>query len=487
MSSTESEIFSVAQTRDVVVSMNPLMTINGEQVPAAGSFGVVNPATGREFATAPDSSRDQMDAAVAAARAASRAWARDEGRRVDALKAVADAIEAHAEELALILTREQGKPLAAAAFEVSETARWIRAAADLGLPRETILDDGRVHTELRRRPHGVVAAITPWNFPLLLLGWKLGPALRAGNTVVLKPSPYTPLATLRVGEIVQDVLPAGVVNVVSGGDQLGAWLTTHPDIRKISFTGSVATGKLVAAAAAPDLKRFTLELGGNDAAIILDDADPAAIAKGVFWGGFINCGQICAGIKRVFVPERLFGDVVEAIAGRARSVRMGPGEEQGMQLGPIQNRPQFERVKGLVAEALQGGAKAVTGGKPMDRDGYFFEPTILTGVSEGLRVVDEEQFGPAMPVMTYRTLDEAIERANASMFGLSGSVWSSDIERAAKVAEELDCGTAFVNDHLALSPQVPFGGSKWSGVGVENGPWGLEEFTQLQAVQRPAR
>jgi acyl-CoA reductase-like NAD-dependent aldehyde dehydrogenase len=466
--------------------MGPQMTINGERVSAPSTFGVVNPATGREFATAPDCSPELLDAAVAAAKGVGRSWERDEGARVGSLIAAADAIDAHVDDLALLLTREQGKPLAAAAFEVGETARWIRAAARLDMPRETILDNARVRTELRRRPLGVVAAITPWNFPLLLLGWKLGPALRAGNTVVLKPSPYTPLATLRVGEIIQGALPAGVVNIVSGGDDLGAWLTTRPDVRKISFTGSVATGKLVAAAAAPDLKRFTLELGGNDAAIILDDADPQVIAKGIFWGGFINCGQICAGIKRVFVPEDLHDDVVEAIAQRARSVRMGPGEEPGMQLGPIQNLPQFERVKDLVAEALSSGAKAVAGGGQLDRDGYFFAPTVLTGVSEGFRVVDEEQFGPVMPVMRYRTVDEAIERANASRFGLSGSVWSSDLDRAAKVAEELDCGTAFVNDHLALSPDVPFGGSKWSGIGVENGSWGLEEFAQLQAIQRPA-
>ncbi|MDB5911024.1 MAG: aldehyde dehydrogenase family protein [Massilia sp.] len=461
------------------------MTINGERVSADHELGVINPATGEVFASAPNASREQMGEAVAAAKAAGRAWARDEGLRIEALRAAADALDAHADDIALILTSEQGKPLGAAGYEVRETARWIRSAADLELRRETILDNGQVRTELRRRPLGVVAAITPWNFPLLLLGWKLGPALRGGNTMVLKPSPYTPLSTLRVGEILQGALPPGVFNVVSGGDELGAWLTTHPDVRKISFTGSVVTGKLVAAAAAPDLKRFTLELGGNDAAIILDDADPATIAKGLFWGGFINCGQICAGIKRVFVPEHLHDVVVEAIADRARKVRMGPGTEPGMQLGPIQNKMQFDRVSALVRDALAGGATAVTGGKAMERAGYFFEPTILSGVSEGMRIVDEEQFGPAMPVLTYTTLDEAIDRANATNFGLSGSVWSSDVERAAKVAEELDCGTAFVNDHLALSPEVPFGGSKWSGIGVENGPWGLEEFVQLQAIQRP--
>jgi acyl-CoA reductase-like NAD-dependent aldehyde dehydrogenase len=399
---------------------------------------------------------------------------------------MADAIDAHANELGELLTSEQGKPARAAAFEVSETSRWLRSAASQELAREVLDSDSRDRVEVRRRAFGVVAAVTPWNFPLLLTGWKLGPALRAGNTVVLKPSPFTPLATLRVGEIVQSVLPPGVVNVVSGGDDLGSWLTSHPDVRKISFTGSVETGKLVAGAAAPDLKRYTLELGGNDAAIVLDDADPATIAKGIFWGGFINCGQICAGVKRVYVPEAMHEDLVDAIADRARTVRMGPGNEPEMQLGPIQNRPQFDRVRRLVDDAIADGAKAVAGGVAMDRPGYFFEPTVLTGTTEGMRIVDEEQFGPAMPVMSYRSLDEAVERANATHFGLSASVWSSDIERAASVCEHLDCGTAYVNDHLALSPDVPFGGSKWSGVGVENGPWGLEEFTEIQVVRRPA-
>ncbi|MCW2697555.1 MAG: aldehyde dehydrogenase family protein, partial [Modestobacter sp.] len=328
--------------------------------------------------------------------------------------------------------------------------------------------------------------ITPWNYPLLLAGWKIGPALRAGNTVVLKPSPYTPLATLRVGEILNEVLPAGVVSVVSGGDALGAWMTTHPAVGKISFTGSVATGKAVMAAAAPGLKRLTLELGGNDAAIVLDDADPETIGKGLFWGAFINCGQICAGIKRIYVPESLHDDVVDVLTERARRVRVGPGTREGVHIGPIQNRPQFDRVSGLVADALAQGASAAAGGAPIEGPGYFFPPTVLTGAREGMRIVDEEQFGPAVPVLTYRDLDDAIGRANATPFGLSGSVWSSDVERATAVAEQLDCGTAFVNDHLALSPELPFGGSKESGLGVENGHWGLEEFTQLQVVHRPA-
>src|SRR5258707_387336 len=272
--------------------------------------------------------------------------------------------------------------------------------------------------------------------------------------------------------------------LLSGRAELGAWMTSHSAVRKISFTGSVATGKAIAAAAAPDLKRVTLELGGNDAAIVLDDADPAAIARDMFWGAFINCGQICAGIKRVYVPEALHDDLVEALAARARKVRVGEGTREGVQIGPINNRPQYERIKELVNDALAAGGRAVAGGKPMDGDGYFFEPTILTGVSDGVRIVDEEQFGPALPIIPYRDLDDAIERANATQYGLCGSVWSSDLDRAADVSRRLECGTAYINAHLAIAPHLPFGGTKWSGIGVENGHWGLDEFTNLQVLYR---
>jgi acyl-CoA reductase-like NAD-dependent aldehyde dehydrogenase len=338
--------------------------------------------------------------------------------------------------------------------------------------------------ELARRPLGVVAAITPWNFPLTLAFWKIAPALLAGNTLVLKPSPYTPLTTLKVGELLKDVFPPGVVNIVSGGDDLGAWMTTHPVPRKISFTGSVETGKKVALSAAPDLKRVTLELGGNDPAIVLDDADPAEVATAIFAGAFNNNGQVCSAIKRVYVPENLYDDVVDALAAHASSTKVGDGTEPDSQLGPINNAPQYERVKELVADAISGGAKAVTGGHPMDRPGYFFEPTILAGLTDGTRIVDEEQFGPALPVISYRDVNDAVERANATHFGLSGSVWGPDADRASEVAGQLECGTAWVNTHLALGPAQPFGGFKWSGIGVENGPWGLAEFSELQVVHR---
>ncbi|WP_243717064.1 aldehyde dehydrogenase family protein [Actinomadura sp. KC345] len=466
------------------MSENFSMTIDGRAVDAPATFGVINPATGEVAEQAPDASREQLDAAMASARDAYAGWRGDESARRKALLAAADVMFARSEEIGRILTLEQGKPLSEGTMEVVAAGVWLKYFADLELPREVIQDDGNALVEVVRRPMGVVAAITPWNYPLLLATWKLAPALLAGNTMVLKPSPFTPLSSLKLGEVLRDVLPPGVLNVVTGGDELGSWMTSHDVPRKISFTGSVATGKRVAAAAAPDLKRVTLELGGNDPAIVLEDADPAAIADKVFGGAFQNNGQVCSAIKRVYVPDSLYGDVVDALAERAKAVKVGDGMEDGVQYGPINNRPQYERVSELVADALAGGARAAAGGRPIDGPGYFFEPTILADIEDGARIVDEEQFGPALPIVKYTNVEDAIARANGTHFGLSGSVWGADADRAAEIAGRLECGTAWVNTHLALAPNQPFGGFKWSGVGVENGPWGLYGFTELQVVHR---
>jgi acyl-CoA reductase-like NAD-dependent aldehyde dehydrogenase len=456
------------------------LIINGERRSAPATFGVIDPATGEVHAEAPDCSRELLDEAFDAAAKATLEWRRDDEARRAALREAANLMFASAERIAPVLTAEQGKPLGQATAEVFGAGVWFQYYADLDVPREVIQDDASAFAEVVRRPMGVVAAITPWNYPLILASWKIAPALRAGNTMVLKPSPYTPRSTLLMGEILAEVLPPGVLNVVSGGDELGGWMTAHPVPRKISFTGSVATGKRVAAAAAPDLKRVTLELGGNDAAIILDDADPSTVAEGIFAAAFMNTGQVCSAIKRVYVPEALHDDVVEALAAKASAARVGAGTEEGVEYGPINNQPQLRRVSELVSEALAHGATAVAGGAPLDRPGYFFAPTILTGLTDGERIVDEEQFGPALPVISYRDVDDAVSRANATSFGLSGSVWSADAERASAVAADLECGTAWVNTHLALAPHQPFGGFKWSGIGVENGPWGLAGFTELQ-------
>ena len=461
-----------------------VMTIGGDTVPATDSFGVVNPANGEVFAHAPECTRDQLDAAFDSAAKAQRDWKLDADARRETLLRVADVLFASATELAPILTAEQGKPLDQATMEIFASGMWCQYFAKLETPPQVIQDDAEAFVEVVRRPIGVVAAITPWNFPVLLGFWKIAPALMAGNTLVLKPSPFTPLSTLKAVELLRDVLPPGVINVVSGGDELGAWMTSHPVPRKVSFTGSIETGKKVALSAAPDLKRVTLELGGNDPAIVLDDADPAKVSRAIFAAAFNNNGQVCSAIKRVYVPEALYGDVLDGLTAAAAAVEVGDGAVAGTKLGPINNAPQFERVKELVADALSHGATATTGGAAREGNGYFFEPTILTDISDGTRIVDEEQFGPALPVIPYRNVDEVVERANATHFGLSGSVWGTDADRAAEVAGQLECGTAWVNTHLALGPAQPFGGFKWSGIGIENGPWGLSEFTEVQAVHR---
>ncbi|MGO9453374.1 MAG: aldehyde dehydrogenase family protein [Candidatus Binataceae bacterium] len=458
------------------------MTINGKPVRGSKSVGVINPATGKVFAQVPDCTKAELDQAMESARNAFPAWSKDINARRKVLGECAAALQSPPEGLARTLTQEQGKPLDKAQQEIMGTAFWCQYTGSLELPNEVLQDNPMSRIEIRRKPVGVVAAITPWNYPMMLAMWKIAPALLAGNTVVLKPSPFTPITSLMLGDILRDIVPPGVLNVISGGDELGAMMTTHPVPRKISFTGSVETGKKVAAAAAPDLKRVTLELGGNDAAIVLDDVDPKAVAQKIFWGAFENSGQICSAIKRVYVHEKVYASVLETLGEIARGVKVGDGLEQGVQLGPLNNKPQFERVSELVEDAKKHGAKIVTGGKRLGKEGYFYEPTIVSEISDGVRLVDEEQFGPALPVMPYKDVADAVRRANATTYGLSGSVWGTDSERATEVAGQLECGSAWVNQHLAIAPNLPFGGAKWSGIGVENGPWGLLGFTEIQVV-----
>lgn len=456
------------------------MLIGGREVAGDARFVVEDPATNEPVGEAPDGSRRELNEAMEAASEAFREWRVDETPRRALLLRIAEEIEALSEWLAKILTLEQGKPLAKAREEIHVAATWFRFTAELPIPTEVVQDDDRARIEVHRRPLGVVAAITPWNYPFTLAAWKVAPALLAGNTVVLKPSPFTPLCTLALGELVRSILPPGVLNVVSGGDDLGAWMTTHPAVRKISFTGSVATGKRVAAVAADDLKRVTLELGGNDAAIVLDDVDSAEVTERLFWGAFTNSGQVCSAIKRLYVPRSRHDEIVERLAERAGRTRLGHGLDPDTELGPLNNEPQLERIVHLANEARRSGGTFATGGSAIDGRGYFFAPTIVTGLDDAAPLVAEEQFGPILPVLAYDDVEEAIVRANDTTYGLSGSVWSSRPDRAAEVAARLECGTTWVNQHMTILPHVPFGGLKWSGVGVENGPWGLLEFTDVQ-------
>ena len=458
------------------------MTIAGEPVAGAESFPVIDPAQGAPFTSVPECSRAELERAMDAAQRAFRTWRKHEAERRTLLLAASNVIGMNSEQLARLLVREQGKPLAQARREVLGASLVFHGVSKLDLSPQTTVDDGKSKISIQRRPYGVVGAITPWNFPILIAATKIAPALLAGNTVVLKPSPFTPLTTLALGSLLRQVLPPGVLNVVSGGDELGRLIAEHPAVRKVTFTGSVATGKKVAASAAADLKRVTLELGGNDPAIVLGDVDPERIAKPLFWGAFANSGQVCTAIKRVYVEERVFDAVVAAVSALARSVKVGSGLEPDVELGPINNAPQQCRVTELVEDARSRGAKIRAGGGPRSGPGYFFEPTVVTDVSDEARLVAEEQFGPALPILPFSRLDDALERANATHFGLSASVWTSDSARGAAIAAELECGTAWVNQHIALSPHAPFGGAKQSGIGYENGQWGLEGFYQLHVI-----
>ncbi|PHZ84445.1 aldehyde dehydrogenase family protein [Paremcibacter congregatus] len=465
--------------------MDYSLHINGAAVPTADHFDIFNPATGDLLGRCPVATEAQLNDAVAAAKAAFQSWRLvSDADRKAACHAMGQVIEDHAEELAKLLTQEQGKPLngLGSRFEIGGCQAWTHYTADLELPVEVIQDNEEGRVELHRKPVGVVGSITPWNWPLMIAIWHVIPAIRSGNTVVIKPSPFTPLSTLRLVELISGVLPKGVLNVVAGRDNLGQLMSEHKDIQKIVFTGSCATGEKIMASAAPTLKRLTLELGGNDAGIVLPDVDAKAIAEGLFWGAFINGGQTCAALKRLYVHEDVYEDVCAALAEFAGNIPMGEGLDENMILGPVQNKMQYDKVKGLVDDAVAQGARVLLGANPQEGPGYFYPATLLADVSDGMRVVDEEQFGPVLPIIKYSSIEDAIARANASDNGLGGSIWSTDLERAKALAAELECGSAWINKHGMIQPNVPFGGVKGSGIGVEFGEEGLKEYTTIQAI-----
>jgi acyl-CoA reductase-like NAD-dependent aldehyde dehydrogenase len=392
----------------------------------------------------------------------------------------------YADDLAAVITREQGKPLSNSAREIAMTAHSLEAMSNIKVKDQVLREDGKNRISLHFKPLGVVGAITPWNVPLGLAAHKIAQGLIAGNTMVLKPSPYTPIATLLLGEMSRDLLPPGVLNILGGGNQLGQMLTEHRGIDKISFTGSVATGKRVMTSAAQTLKRLTLELGGNDPAILLDDADFETMTPKIFNAAFANCGQICMAIKRVYVPERHYDEVCNKLAEMAKTYRVGDGFEPDVQMGPLQNKMQYDKVLDLLEDTKrQPGVRILAGGHTLNQPGYFIAPTIVADINDNSRLVKEEQFGPIVPVLRYSNVDDAVARANETRMGLCASVWTQDTVKGEAVAERLEAGTVWVNHHLGSEADIPFGGFKESGLGREHGVMGLQSYMEPQIINVP--
>lgn len=454
--------------------------------PVEGGREIKDPATGALVGRAPEHTTADLHGAIAAARTAQTGWgALTHTERSRYLNQAADAVEANAETLAVLLSREQGKPLNGpnARFEVGACTAWLRATAAFELEPEVLVDDEGGRAELHYRPLGVVGAIGPWNWPMMISVWQLAPSLRMGNTVVLKPSEYTPLSVLALVHVLNTALPVDVLHVVSGGREVGDALASHPDIDKLMFTGSTATGKAIIRSSADTVKRVTLELGGNDAGIVLPDADPQTIAQDLFWGAFINTGQTCAALKRLYVHEDIYDDVVAALAEVARAMPMGVGLDENNVLGPLQNKAQFDIVANLVQAAKDSGARVVVGGEPeQGQPGYFYPTTLIADIDNDNPLVAQEQFGPALPIVKYSTIDEAVEKANALEVGLGASVWSSDKGKALQVAARIQAGTVWINKHGAVDPRLPFGGAKQSGYGLEFGVEGLKHLGQPQVI-----
>jgi len=458
------------------------LLINGALVEGAMQLEVVNPATGKPFATVARADAGQLEEAVAAAKAAAPAWAAlGCAARGEYLTKLADAIEANKDEFAKLLTAEQGKPLKQATGEVIGGIYQLRHYAAQRMEAVTLRETDTARIVEHRTPLGVVAAITPWNFPFMMVTQKLGPALITGNTVVAKPAPTTPMCALKIAELAVDIFPAGVINVIVDNNDLGAALSSHPDVAKVSFTGSTGTGRKIFAAGADDLKRITLELGGNDAAIVMDDVDPKTVAPKLFNGAMVNAGQVCLAIKRVYAHASIYDELCAELATLAENAVVDDGANQGAQIGPVQNKMQYDKLLGFLDDAAANGT-VLAGGKPLDRDGYFIAPTIVRDIPDDARLVREEQFGPILPIMKFDDIDDAITRANDNEYGLGGTIWAGDVDRGVEVAMKIDSGTVWVNKHLDLPFDIPFGGSKQSGVGREGGDEGLFAYSQPHVV-----
>jgi acyl-CoA reductase-like NAD-dependent aldehyde dehydrogenase len=461
------------------------MTINGKSVITKQTQPVFNPATKEVIAEVPDASQDDLDDVVTTARQAFKSWSKTPIKeRQLAVTALGDAVEKYAEELIALLIKEQGKTRAGAEWEVLGSAAWLKAIATLSLPEEVLeeTDDRKVIT--RYTPLGVVGAIVPWNFPILLAVWKIAPALVSGCTIVVKPSPYTPLCDLKLGEVAKEILPPGVLSVITGGNELGKWMTSHPDINKIAFTGSTETGRHIMRSSANTIKRVTLELGGNDPAIVLPDVDPKEIAPQLFWAAFQNNAQFCNATKRLYIHESIYNEVRDALVDFIiNNVKVGNGADPDTTLGPIQNSMQYEIVKEYFNDCKKNGYRFAVGGEIDDKaEGWFVPVTLIDNPPEDSRIVKEEPFGPILPLLKWSGEDDVIARANDSIYGLGCSVWGKDLEAVQRIGRQIETGTVWLNEVHEYSPFQAFGGHKQSGIGCENSIHGLMEYTNWQTI-----
>ena len=462
-----------------------VMTINGESVTTEQTQPVYNPATRSVFAQVPDASQQQLDDTVQTAQVALKTWGVTAANdRQAALETYADLLEEHADAFMSLLTREQGKPRAGAEWEVLGSVAWLRAVASQRLPDEVVEDTDERRVVTRFTPVGVVGAIVPWNFPILLAIWKIAPALMSGSTMILKPSPYTPLCNLKLVELAQQAFPPGVISALSGGDDLGVWMTTHPEINKIAFTGSTETGRHVMKSASATIKRVTLELGGNDPAIVLPDVDAKALAPQLFWAAFQNNAQFCNSTKRLYIHEDVYDEVRDALADFiTHHVKVGDGAEADTDLGPIQNSMQYGKVQDYFADCHVNGYTFALGGEIDEKAaGWFVPVSLVDNPPDDSRIVCEEPFGPILPLMKWSDEADVIARANDTIYGLGASVWGKDLTAIERIGQQLEAGTVWLNEVHQYSPFQAFGGHKQSGLGCENSLHGLMEYTNWQTI-----
>ncbi len=464
--------------------MNTQLVIAGQSVAGEGALcAVINPADESVLAEVASASAEQVNCAVQAAVQAFKHWKLTADDEINALfiKIAAD-IRAAKDEIAQLITLEQGKTLAMAQFEVEAGAGWIEYLTSLDIPVDTIADSSGKTIKVYNRPLGVVASVTPWNWPFMIAVWHIFPALKTKNCVVNKPSEYTPLSTIKLAEIINRHVPAGVCSIVLGKGDVGQLLTEHADIAKVTFTGSTRTGQSILSHSVSSLKSVVLELGGNDAGIVLADADLDQAAAGIFGSAFLNAGQTCAALKRLYVHESIYDALTEKLTAIADTQVVGSGLNPSVTFGPVQNKMQYEKVKSLIADAVAQGGEILTAPAVLPEQGYFIAPTLIGNVHEGIALVDDEQFGPVLPIIKFAELDDVLSRTNQSSFGLGGSVWSTNLAQAEHVASQMETGTVWINSHSDLSPAAPFGGWKMSGLGYSFGLDGLLLFTHKQSV-----